>query len=107
MTSLFIHAIGRVQSRFPSLSIEKEFAQVESRSDVTGPTDHQVFSGLLGAPENRYLARRMNWVLTTQDVASYLLDHRDLTAVETLQTIRHFQARQISLSEGSQLFHLI
>ena len=35
----YVYAIGRVEPRFPSLAVEKEFAQATGRSDTAGLTD--------------------------------------------------------------------
>jgi hypothetical protein len=85
----YVYAIGRVQARFPNLSIEKEFAQLTGRSNTAGQTDQQVLSNMLSAPENRYLARKMNWVLTIQEIDSYLVVPRDSADIDVLvQTVR-------------------
>jgi hypothetical protein len=69
--------MGRIEARFPSLSLEKEFAQVSGRSDTAGKTDQQVFHTVLSKPENRYLARQMCWVLAVQGLDTYILQPRD------------------------------
>jgi hypothetical protein len=73
----YVYAIGRIEPRFPSLSAEKEFAQVTGRSDTTGKTDRQTFHTVLSKRENRYLVRQLCWVLTIQGLESYLLRPRD------------------------------
>ena len=80
----YVYSIGRMQARFPNLSTEKEFAQVTARTGTAGQTDQQVFSNILSAPENRYLARQMNWVFTIQEVDSYLIVLRDPTDMDVL-----------------------
>ena len=37
----FVYAIGRVEARFPNLSVEKEFAQATGRAETAGKTDQQ------------------------------------------------------------------
>jgi hypothetical protein len=37
----YVYAIGRIEPRFPSLSVEKEFAQATARSETKGLTDRQ------------------------------------------------------------------
>ena len=37
----WIYAIGRIEARFPSISVEKEFAQATGRADTKGLTDRQ------------------------------------------------------------------
>lgn len=73
----YVYAIGRVEARFPRLSVEKEFAQVTGRADAAGLTDQQAFHAVLAQPENRYLARQMCWVMTIQGLETYLLSPTD------------------------------
>src|SRR5580704_16764933 len=46
----WVYAIGNIEVRFPSMSIEKEFAQASGRDKTSGLTDrqslHAVLSGL-------------------------------------------------------------
>jgi PatG Domain len=77
MPMSYIYALGRIETRFPRLSVEKEFAQVTGRAETVGKTDQQVFHGVLSKPENRYLARQMCWVLTIQGLETYILQPRD------------------------------
>ena len=37
----YVFAMGRVEPRFPSLAVEKEFAQSSGRGDMTGLTDRE------------------------------------------------------------------
>jgi hypothetical protein len=69
----FVYAIGRVEARFPSLSIEKEFAQATGREDTTGQTDREAFHSVLSQPQNRYLVRQLCWVLTIEGLETYIL----------------------------------
>lgn len=85
----FVYALGRVEPRFPALSVEKEFAQATGRAGTAGLTDRQALHAVLSRRENRYLVRQLCWVLTIEGVEVYLLlphdpaDH-DLL-VETLR----------------------
>ena len=76
-TTSYVYAIGRVEARFPNLAAEKEFAQATGRADTTGKTDKQTFHAVLSKRENRYLIRQLCWVLTIQDLETYLLVPRD------------------------------
>ena len=76
-TSAITTAIGRIEARFPRLSIEKEFAQVTGRAETAGQTDQQAFYNVLSKPENRYLARQLCWVLTIQGLETYIVHPRD------------------------------
>src|SRR4051812_18283618 len=60
----FVYALGRIEPRFPSLGLEKEFAQATGRAEAGGLTDREAVRSLLADRANRYLARRLTWVLT-------------------------------------------
>jgi hypothetical protein len=79
-----VYAIGRIEARFPRLSVEKEFAQVTGRSETAGQTDQQAFFSVLSRPENRYLARQLCWVLTIQGLETYLVYPRDPADLDRL-----------------------
>jgi hypothetical protein len=84
-----VYAIGRIEARFPRLSVEKEFAQAAARGDTTGLTDRQTLQTVLSEPANRYLVRQMCWVMTIEGLETYILlvrDPADLSLlVETLR----------------------
>jgi hypothetical protein len=80
----YVYAVGRIEARFPSLSVEKEFAQAAGRTETAGKTDPEVFYAVLSRRENRYLLRQLCWVLNTQGVDTYLLLPRDPVGVEAL-----------------------
>jgi hypothetical protein len=73
----YVYAIGKIQARFPRLSVEKEFAQAIGRTDTVGQTDQEAFFHALSKPENRYLTRQLCWVLTIQGLETYLLHPRN------------------------------
>jgi hypothetical protein len=85
----FVYAAGLVEPRFPSLSVEKEFAQAVARVDTKGLTDQQVLQKVVAAQENRYLARQMCWVMTIGGLETYILLGRESSdfslLVETLR----------------------
>jgi hypothetical protein len=72
-----LYAVGRLEARFPRLSVEKEFAQAAGRAETAGQTDQETFSKVLSEPENRYLARELCWVLTIQGLDTYIVYPRD------------------------------
>jgi hypothetical protein len=85
----YVYALGRIEPRFPSPGVEKEFAQVTGRSQTKGKTDHEAMRSVLSARENRYLARQLCWVLTLQGLETYLLIPRDSADFELLvQAVR-------------------
>jgi hypothetical protein len=73
----YVFAIGRVEMRFPTLAIEKEFAQATGRADTKGMTDRAAAHAVLSAPSNRYIARHVCWVFTIEGLETYLLVPRD------------------------------
>lgn len=83
-TPEFVYVIGRVEPRFPTLAVEKEFAQVTGRSETAGLTDRQALQDVLSSPENRYLARQLTWVLTIEGLETYLLIPRDPSGLDLL-----------------------
>lgn len=84
MSLSYVYALGRIEARFPRLSVEKEFAQIAGRSETAGKTDQQVFHTVLSKRENRYLARQMCWVVSVQGLETYLLQPRDPADFERL-----------------------
>jgi len=76
-TSSYVFALGRIEPRFASLAVEKEFAQAKARTDTTGLTDRQVLQAVLAERGNRYLARQLCWVLTIEGLETYILMARD------------------------------
>jgi hypothetical protein len=72
-----VYAIGRIEARFPRLSVEKEFAQATGRAQTANQTDQQAFDNVLSKPENRYLASQLCWVLTIQGLETYIVRPRD------------------------------
>jgi PatG C-terminal len=73
----YVYAIGRVEARFPRLSVEKEFAQATGRAQTAGEPNQGAFHKVLTKPESRYLARQLCWVFTIQGLETYLLQPRD------------------------------
>lgn len=83
-TPSYVYALGRIQPRFPTPGIEKEFAQLVGRSDVSGLTDSQAMHAVLSKRANRYLARRMCWVFSVEGLDTYLLTPRDPADLDLL-----------------------
>lgn len=71
--SPYVYAIGRVNLRFPNLSVEKEFAQATGRAETAGLTDRQLMHSVLSKRENRYLVHKLCWVLSIEGQDSYVL----------------------------------
>lgn len=83
-TPPFVYALGRVDPRFPSLGVEKEFAQAIGRAETVGLNDRQALHTALADRANRYLARQMCWVLTIEGLETYILVPRDPGDLELL-----------------------
>lgn len=80
----YVYVLGRIEPRFPRLAVEKEFLQAAGRADTAGLTDRQALQGLLSQKQNRYLARKLCWVLAVQGVETYLLAPRDPVDLDML-----------------------
>jgi hypothetical protein len=80
----YVFAVGRVEPRFPSLALEKEFAQATAQAGTGGLTDRQALQAVLAQRKNRYLARHLCWVLTIEGLETYLLQPRDPADIELL-----------------------
>jgi len=72
-----VYAIGRIEPRLPNIAVEKEIMQATGRADATGLTDRQALAALLSQPENRYLVRGICWVMTIQELDTYIVTPRD------------------------------
>lgn len=84
MEPAFIYALGQIEARFPSLAVEKEFAQATGRTETKGQTDRQAFHSVLLQREHRYLARQLCWVLAIQNLDTYILMPRDPADLDLL-----------------------
>lgn len=73
----YVFAIGRVEMRFPTLAVEKEFAQATGRTDTKGLTDRKAIHAVLSERTNRYILRQVCWVLTIEGLDTYILIPRD------------------------------
>jgi len=80
----YIFAIGRVEMRFPTLAVEKEFAQATGRANTKGLTDRAAAHAVLSEPTNRYIARQVCWILTIEGLETYILVPRDPTDYDQL-----------------------
>src|SRR5882724_12975032 len=73
----YVFAIGRVEMRFPTLAVEKEFAQATGRANTKGLTDRAAAHAVLSESTNRYIARQVCWILTIEGLETYILVPRD------------------------------
>jgi hypothetical protein len=89
VTPGFVYVMGTVEPRFPSLGVEKEFAQATGRAATTGLTDRAALKAVLSDRQNRYLVRELCWVLTVEGLETYLLRPRDPADFDLLlETLR-------------------
>lgn len=72
-----VYSIGRIEARFPTIAVEKEFAQATARTETSGKTNQQTLHAVLSQRENRYLVRQLCWVFSVQGLETYLLRPRD------------------------------
>ncbi len=79
-----MYALGQIEPRFPSLSIEKEFAQALGSPGNAGLTDRQALKAAISERQNRYLARNLCWVLVIEGLETYVLVPRDTADLDLL-----------------------
>jgi hypothetical protein len=80
----FVYALGRIEPRFPTLALEKEFAQVSARTDTNDLTDREVLKTVVSERGNRYLARQLCWTFSIEGLEAYILAPRDPADLELL-----------------------
>jgi hypothetical protein len=87
MPASYVYALGRIEPRFPRLSVEKEFAQATGRAETVNLTDRQALQRVL--QQNRYLVKQLCWVMTIGGLETYVVIPGDPTdsnlLVETLR----------------------
>jgi hypothetical protein len=82
--SSYVYVIGRIEPRFPRLSVEKEFAQVIGRAETARLTDREALHKVLIERQNRYLARQLCWILSIEGLDTYILQPRDPADLDLL-----------------------
>lgn len=80
----WVYALGNIEARFPSISVEKEFAQATGRDKTSGLTDRQALHAVLSKPENRYMVRQCCFVMTVEGLETYILTPRDPADLDLL-----------------------
>jgi len=78
----FVFAIGSIDARFSSLSLEQEYNQVISIENTNGQTDNQLLHRTLKG--NRYIAREMCWIYSIEGIDSYILVPKDPLDIDIL-----------------------
>lgn len=84
----YVYALGLIEPRFPSLDVEKEFAQVTGRSGTEGLTDRAALHEVLRQPGNRYLARKLCYVFTIRGIEHYILEAEPSEIDMVVESIR-------------------
>src|SRR5580658_8992564 len=72
-TNSYVYALGRIEPRYPRISVEKEFMQALASVDTAGLTDRRAFHKVLSLPHNRYLVRQLCWIMTISGLETYIL----------------------------------
>lgn len=80
----FVYAVGTVQARFPSLSLEQEFRSAWGATHYSGPISQADIYRVLSQGQNLYIAREMCWVFQIEDVDVYLLSPRSYVELSDL-----------------------
>src|SRR6516165_9724187 len=87
MPASYVYVLGRIEPRFPRLSVEKEFAQATGRAETVNLTDRQALRRVL--EQNRYLVKQLCWVMTVGGLETYIVVPRDPTDANLLvETLR-------------------
>jgi hypothetical protein len=90
----FVYALGQIDFRFPTLGLEKEFAQVIGRSGEEGVNDRRALQSLISEDQNRYLARGLCWVFLVEGLETYILIPRDPADYRLLiEAVREYPRR--------------
>jgi hypothetical protein len=82
--SNFVYALGRIEPRFPRISVEKELAQAAGQTETASLTDRQALRKVLLEPHNRYLARQLCWVMTISGLEKYIVLPRQPSDLDLL-----------------------
>jgi len=80
----WVYAFGRIEPRFPSVGVEKEFAQFASSSGRAGVDDAALMRSVLGEVEASYLARNLTWVLVALERDALVIIPRDGNELDLL-----------------------
>lgn len=101
MTPRFIYVLGSIHARFPTLDVEKEFAQAVREGKTANLTDQQVLSGIVSQEENLYLAREICWVFTVEGIDTYILVPRtDKELSQLVEAIKPVKGVDVDVVTG-------
>jgi hypothetical protein len=84
----WIYAIGNIHARLPNTGVEREYRQViaRSKSTISGLADDDVIHAILSNKDNRYLARKMCWVMSIEGLDTFILVPREPPDLDALVT---------------------
>lgn len=91
----YIYALGTIDYRFPTESVENEVYQAVGRINSEGLSDNEAMAKVLSDSNHRYLARKLCWVFTVSGLETYILKPQDYTDIELL--IKALSNRRSSL----------
>src|SRR5215211_1458227 len=80
----FVYVIGRIQPRFPNLSVKKECYQAIGLKEAVNKTDYELIRSALSQKQNRYLLRKMCWVLLVEGIETYIVRPSDPIGFDSL-----------------------
>jgi len=69
----YIYALGRIQAQFPSNSVQNLYKEVSFQKFGPDAENKSLFE-VLSMPEHLFLAKKMCWVLTIDELDCYVLD---------------------------------
>lgn len=78
----FIFALGSITTQFPSLDVEKEFAQSAKEGDTANLTDPQLLYNVV--KDNPHLAYEVCWVFSVENIETYILVPKDPRGLDQL-----------------------
>src|SRR5215472_12289683 len=78
----YVYSLGKIEPRFPRLSVEKEFVQATGRAETVNLTNRQALQRVL--QENRYLVKQLCWVMMVGGLETYIVAPRDPTDANLL-----------------------
>jgi PatG Domain len=73
----FVYVIGRIQPHFPNLSVKKECYQSTGLKETVNQTDYELIRAALSQKQNRYLLRKICWVLLVEGIETYIVRPSD------------------------------
>lgn len=79
-----VYAVGLLSPQFPSIGVEKEFAQLTAGAHQGDRIEVGLLQQVLDSPDNAYLARHLCWVFASSGVDIFTVLPRDDAEVARL-----------------------